>query len=99
MSRVSAATVNWADRSSASMFRDIAQSITLAYHDGAFYRETHHDDGRERVYPLAIFRIGSLCISCKDTPEAVAVVVAKYRRGIKPICTSHQKKGAWPARS
>jgi hypothetical protein len=50
--------------------------------------------------PRANFRIGALTIRCADTPEAVACVVAKYRKAWTPSMGGMGKprpeRNAWP---
>lgn len=55
------------------MLQDIATEIERAYARGDFQM---YNDGRIK------FRIGSLAVTCKDSAGAVALVCAKYRRGI-----------------
>ena len=57
----------------ARMLQDIAGEIERAYQAGEF----------DRVDIRTIrFTIGNLRITCKDLPGAVALVAAKYRRGL-----------------
>jgi hypothetical protein len=55
------------------MLKDIAGAIERAYQAGDY--ETL-GDGRIK------FRVGNLAVTCKNMPGAVALVVAKYRRGL-----------------
>ena len=54
------------------MVKDIAREIEARFASGDYVSE----DGR------AVFKIGNLTIRCQDMPGAVALVVAKYRRGL-----------------
>jgi hypothetical protein len=61
-------------RNAPKRMQSVADKIEKAYHAWD-YRKTH--DGRIR------FNVdGKLKITCKDSPVAVAMVVAKYRRGL-----------------
>ena len=55
------------------MLKDIAAEIERRYSTGAY---TRLSDGRLQ------FHIDSLKVTCQDMPGAVALVCAKYRRGM-----------------
>ena len=58
------------------MLQEIAAAIESKYASGDFTRRGDCDGDK------LVFQIDSLRVTCKDLPGAVALVVAKYRRGL-----------------
>jgi len=71
----------------ARMLQDIAGEIERAYTAGEFQCLA---DGRIK------FKIGRLAVTCKDLPGAVALVAAKYRRGLPRTGPGRYGSNNWP---